>query len=454
MAVKLLLVNISKFWSGRTYKEYPHGVGILATLARNAGHEVKILDMAVDATPVEKLVRSFSPDVIGLSFLSMSWKIARETIALLKSIYSGYIISGGVHTSLYPLEVVRGGVDIAVVGEGEVTMIKLLKYLDGKPINKIWNSSIAQISNIAYINGEGEAILTNSNHDSVNLDELPIMDRSLFSTELYAHHSILTSRVCPYKCNFCCSWAPGGKNGRMMSPERIMSELKYLTNTYGSLNLYWGDEIFFWDREERLNFCKKLAHIRLPITFTAQVRADIVDNELVQALVAAGCVKICFGAESGSDDILRTANKHISAAQTEQAIKICAQAGLRTKTWWLVGLPGGGMEHQLMALDIIERTRPNEVAVHQFVPLPGTEFWNNAEQYGISLPNENLMDTLTYYADIAGEWFNYLSIADIHNILRQYEAHLRELGYVSTDEADEHSMYVYTTPFQKSTFNV
>jgi len=240
----------------------------------------------------------------------------------------------------------------------------------------------------------------------------------------------------------------------MMSADRIISELEYLIDTYGFLELYWSDEIFFWSTEERLKFCHELAHRHLPMIFTAQIRADLVNDELAQALVAAGCVKICFGSESGSDDILRAVNKNVTAKQTEQAIFICTKAGLRTKTWWMVGLPGGDAKHQLMALNIIERVMPNEVAVHQFVPLPGTEFWNNAEQYGIRLPGEKSLDKLTYYADMTGEWFDYMSSADIYDILRQYELRLRELGYVTTDEMDKKAQYIFTTPFQKSTFQI
>ena len=163
-----------------------------------------------------------------------------------------------------------------------------------------------------------------------------------------------------------------------MSSDRILQELEWLVDQYGALTIYWGDEIFFWEREARLAFCRQLKERQLPIKFIIQLRADLVEEPLIKELMAVGCVKLCIGAESGSDRLLETANKRIRAAQIEKAIDICVKAGLACKTWWMVGLPGGGREEQLKALDIIKRTMPNEVAVHQFVPLPGSEFWDHA----------------------------------------------------------------------------
>ena len=110
----------------------------------------------------------------------------------------------------------------------------------------------------------------------------------------------------------------------------------------------------------------------------------------------------------------------------------------------MVGLPGGGREEQLKALDIIKRTMPNEVAVHQFVPLPGSEFWDHAKQYGIHLPEETSFENLNYY--ISGQ--------ELYDILKQYEETLLSLGYIPTDQADAASRYVFTTPFQNTTFNI
>ena len=179
-----------------------------------------------------------------------------------------------------------------------------------------------------------------------------------------------------------------------MSPEKILMSLEDLVKKYGALTLYWGDEIFFSSDKERMYFCQLLKKKNLPIEFIVQLRADLINLELVQVLKEVGCVKICIGAESGSDKILKTANKKVTAEQVCKAVSTCVEGGVSCKTWWMVGLPGGDKIEQLKILDVIEKSMPNEVAVHQFVPLPGSDFWNNAEKYGIHLPAESNFENL------------------------------------------------------------
>ena len=361
-------------------------------------------------------------------------------------------MAGGIHSTLYPESVLNYGADIVLTGEGELNFISVLNGIrDNSGHIDNW---IINIPNVFFKNHLGEVVKTYSANKYVDLNRLPIMNRNLFHLELYDHHTILTSRCCPYQCHFCCSWAPGGKPGRIMSSDRIMRELEWLVEQYGAITLYWGDEIFFWNREERLAFCKILKERRLPIKFIIQLRADLVEEELVENLISVGCTKICIGAETGSDLILKTINKKVSSHRIEQAIKIITGMGLPCKTWWMVGLPGGDKNEQLKALDIIERAMPNEVAVHQFVPLPGSYFWDHAFEYGIHLPEETSFENLNYYSEPDNLGYDYISGQELYDILKKYEKKLLQLGYVPTDLAHSDSRYIFTTPFQKTTFEI
>lgn len=451
--MKVLFINVAKQGNGRTYMEYPYGLGILATLAVQAGYSVHILDMAVDCRDYRQVIAEYKPNVIAISFLSPSVQIAAELVKKIKSFFTGTIIAGGIHCTLYPESVLGYGVDIVMLGEGELTFVSVLDCVTKTyPIEK--RKMLANIPNLVYMDSCGKIKKTMPQNQSVDLDLLPIMDRNLFDLSLYAHHTILTSRCCPYSCRFCCSWAPGGKSGRIMSANRILQELEWLVVQYGHLTLYWGDEIFFWNREDRFAFCKMLKQRQLPIKFIMQLRADLIEEALIEELINVGCIKICIGAESGSDCLLQTANKKIKAIQIERAIDICVKVGLPCKTWWMVGLPGAGKEEQMKALDIIAKTMPNEVAVHQFVPLPGSDFWDNAAKYGIHLPEESSFENLNYYSDPRTMSYDYISSLEMYDILKIYEKTLLQLGYIPTDEANESSKYIFTTPFQNTTFNI
>lgn len=99
--MNVLFMNISKQWEGRTYREYPYGLGILATLTARAGYDVHILDMAVDSRDYLAAVKEIRPDVIAVSFLSPSVQKAAEVIQRLKVSFKGTIIAGGIHSTLY-----------------------------------------------------------------------------------------------------------------------------------------------------------------------------------------------------------------------------------------------------------------------------------------------------------------------------------------------------------------
>lgn len=210
--MKILFLNASKQWEGRTYREYPYGIGILATMAEQAGFTVRILDLAVDCRDYMKVIKEFRPNVVAISFLSPSLKTATDIICQIKRSYATTIISGGIHSTLYPEKVLECGADIVMLGEGELTIVRLLECVTSMT-GILRDAVLEKIPSLVYRDSFGNIKRTIEQKESVDLDDLPIMNRNLFDLSLYDHHTILTSRCCPYQCRFCCSWAPGEKKG-------------------------------------------------------------------------------------------------------------------------------------------------------------------------------------------------------------------------------------------------
>lgn len=452
--MKILFVNVSRNWNGRVYQEYPLGVGILATIAAAEGFEVEVLDMAVDHRPAEQVVRSSRPDVIALSFLSTSSATALALLRSLAGMGAAHIVAGGIHTSLFPEIVLGAGAHVCVIGEGEPPLIPLLKALRVAEVGRYRPEQLKHVPNLLFRDTSGNLVRTDNCPESVSLGDLPIVRRDLFDLPLYRHHSLITSRGCPFDCYFCCCWGPGGRRGRSVSPRRAMAELEYLAEQFGPQTVYWADEIFFFRRDARMEMCNLLRESKLPIQWVGQVRADTLEPPLLAALPDTGCVKVCIGAESGSDAILQAINKKCTVAQTESAIRACASHGLRVKTWWILGLPGGNYEDQLRCLDSIDRARPHEVAIHTFVPLPGTTFWNRAPDFGIGRPAMEDLEQLYYYSDPRAIKLDYLSPDDLGKAIQTCAAALEQMGYKPTDRATESDTYVYTSPLCQTTFGV
>ncbi|HEX2946048.1 MAG TPA: radical SAM protein, partial [Clostridia bacterium] len=448
--MNVLLINVSKKWNGRVYCEYPLGLGMLGTIARNNGYTVKIYDMTVEDDNIEQIVFNFNPLAIGLSFPSTSAHTAYLLVERLRKITTAFIFAGGIHPTLFYKEALNKGIELVTVGEGENTILPILEAVQNSDVKE---SELKKIHGIAYKNKAGE-IVYNSHKSEVILDNLPFVDRKLFNLNSYSTHSIISSRGCIHNCIFCSSNGLAGCSPRMSSPEKILSEIEYLVSEFGEINLYWADDMFFYNHKDRITFCNMLIRKSIPVKYVIQLRADNINNELVCALKNSGCVKIAFGAESGSEKILKSIKKGITTDTIVEAINCAVKNLLRIKTWWIIGLPGS-FDEQLEALKIIENTRPNEVAVHTFAPLPGSEIWNEANRYGIHLPSSlEQLEELSYYCQPESIKLDYLSLDDLHLLIESYENRLKELGYISTDKGNSNESYIYTTPNQKNTFKV
>jgi radical SAM superfamily enzyme YgiQ (UPF0313 family) len=241
----------------------------------------------------------------------------------------------------------------------------------------------------------------------------------------------------------------------MASPERIITEIESLVREFNAKTIYWADDMFFFNKRDRLQFCNLLKERDFGVEWIAQLRADNLDSELVDALKTSGCVKICIGAETGDADLLKSIDKDLTREAIVRGINNSVAGGLKVKTWWIVGLPGAtGINAHLSPLEIIEETRPHEVAVHNFIPLPGTIYWERAQNYGIHLPDQDSLEDLYYYGIPGDVRLDYLSKDELANILYQYQCVLKQLGYVPTDLASDNDKYVFTSPMQKKGFSI
>jgi radical SAM superfamily enzyme YgiQ (UPF0313 family) len=288
----------------------------------------------------------------------------------------------------------------------------------------------------------------------VSIEELPAVDRTVFDLDFYPHHSLITSRGCPHRCRFCCGWGPGGRRGRSRSPHRIVDELEHLVRSHGAKLVFWADDMFLFSRERRLQLCEEIRRRGLRLRWVVQLRADEVDPDLVEAMAEAGCEKVCLGAESGSDTVLSLTGKGTCRADLERGIRYAVAGGLRVKTWWIAGLPGSTRADERLGMEVVSTCRPHEVAVHTFVPLPGSEYWSRASELGIRLPPADSLESLFYYGRPGDIERTDIAADELSASLEEWEVTLRAMSYVPTDVAAENTPFVYTSPSQRSTFSV
>jgi anaerobic magnesium-protoporphyrin IX monomethyl ester cyclase len=252
------------------------------------------------------------------------------------------IILGGPHATFdYKSLLSFDFIDYVVLGEAEFTFLELCQRIrDNKPIN--------DIRGLAYRdNGEVKANLFRPLID--NLDSLPSPARDLVEFQNYIQSygvleksvDVMSSRGCTNCCVFCSSASFFGR-WRARSPENIIHEIEDLIQKYPIIkSINFLDDSFTADKSRVIRLCKLLIDHKLArLDWVCLSRVDQLNEEVIEAMKSAGCVRVHLGIESGSETILKNINKRISLSSAKNAVKLLSKAGIESYSFFMVGHPG------------------------------------------------------------------------------------------------------------------
>jgi anaerobic magnesium-protoporphyrin IX monomethyl ester cyclase len=200
-------------------------------------------------------------------------------------------------------------------------------------------------------------------------------------------------------------------------------------------------------------FCRSCTDRALGLNWIGQMRADRVDPAIAAAMRQAGCQRIYFGVESGSEAILKRAKKGMSKDQIRRGVRAAIEAGLRAKTGWIYGLPGS-LAEQYESIDFMLEMRPHEISIHQLIPFPGTVYYQKPEEFGIRIGNPKAFESFCYGGLDGDIRFDYLSHQQLEQLLEDTAMALESAGYVCSDRASAGDEFIYTTPLSRSSMNV
>jgi anaerobic magnesium-protoporphyrin IX monomethyl ester cyclase len=450
--MRVLLVAPRSYNPKQMYREYPLGVGFLGTLLKQNGHDVRVFDQNVEGLSDEglfQLVAEFQPEIAGFSVITPNYPVARQQIGKLKQLHPEVrVLAGGIHATLFPDDLMADGADVVVLGEGEPVILELVASLaEGR--------DLGGLPGLLFRAATGEVIRTAGHSQTSTLDDLPIVDRSLYNLPKYTHHSMLASRGCPHHCAFCCNYTGTVRNDGVAIRQhlRVIAEMEHLRDTYDAREIFFADDIFLLRKHDILEFCKANAERRVGVKWIGQMRADRVDTAVAEAMRAASCQRIYFGVESGSDRILRDAQKGMTTAQIRRGIRAAFDAGLRVKTGWIYGLPGT-LEDQYESIPFMLDLRPHEISIHQLIPFPGTIYYTDAARFGIRIADPKAFESFCYGGLDGDIQFDYLSHDQLRQLLEDTAEALEAAGYVSSDKAGPGAEFIYTTPLSRNSMNV
>jgi radical SAM superfamily enzyme YgiQ (UPF0313 family) len=434
------------------YREYPLGAGYLGTLLKREGHEVSIFDQnaeGADDAAFQKRVGLLQPGVVGFSVITPNYPVARQQIRALKLAHPAIrIIAGGIHASMFPEDLLEDGADVVVLGEGEGVINELVTCLAQEREPR-------HLSGVVFRDQAGLLVRTPGWSQTSALDDLPFVDRTLYNLPLYTHHSILASRGCPHHCAFCCNYTGTIRNDGVAIRwhEKVIDEMEHLRDAFGAKEIFFADDIFLLRKHDIHQFCRSCTTRNLGLRWIGQLRADRVDRAIATAMGQAGCQRIYFGIESGSETILQRAKKGMTKDQIRRGVRAAIDSGLRAKTGWIYGLPGS-LEEQYESIDFMLELRPHEISIHQLIPFPGTVYYNEPGRFGIRIPNPKSFESFCYGGLDGDIRFDYLSHAQLVTLFEDTAQALESAGYVSSDCAEPGSEYIYTTPLSRNSMNV
>ena len=385
--MKILLINPPQV---TRYPQPPLGLAMIAAVLEKNGYLVKILDLPAlgfSENSVPAIIRQEKPDVVGITAMTPTINLAISAAKKVKeSDSNATVVLGGAHATILPEGTLQNApeVDIIVRGEGEQTMLELVKVLENDA------GSISQVSGITY--RQGTYIRSNPPRPPISdLDALPFPAFHLLPVGKYRLHPpfgrrspvmpIITSRGCPYRCIFC-SKDIFGRKYRGNSSAYVADEIQLLIEKFGVKEIKFYDDVFTLDRKRVIAICMQLKEQGIDIPWTCETRVNLVDGELLRVMKDAGCYMIAYGVESGNQGILNNLKKDITLERAIEAFKLTQEAEIETVAYFMIGSPGETPRTVKETIEFGKRLDPDFAQFSITTPYPGTELYRLAAQEG------------------------------------------------------------------------
>ena len=262
-------------------------------------------------------------------------------------------------------------VDYVIFGEAEYTLKDILEGIPNE-----------DILGICFTDENFQSVKNDPRPFIENLDELPFPARHLIDNSLYRRPDnnqvqavVKVSRGCPYHCFFCLATPVAGEKVRMRSADNIVNEIKECIEKYKISNFIFWSDIFNIDKTWTINLCKKIIDNGLRITWSANTRANTMDDEMAFWMYKAGCRLCSIGVESGSQEILDKIGKKVNLDEIRNTVKILKKHRIKIYNYYVIGLPWETEETFEETIKFAIELDSNFVSFYTANPLPGTKYF-------------------------------------------------------------------------------
>ncbi len=381
-----MLVGPSPFTMPRGWEYYLttpfEGITCIATVLHNAGFPARIVDSRFAFDPLEHAFREImkGTDVLGITTFEDNFPWVRQLIDQVKQACPDMpvIVGGSLVTSVPRVFMENTLADIAVISEGELTVLELMESY----ARERWERDLPNIHGIYWKTAQGELRRNTPRGQMPHLDSLPRPRVDLWpqaKSPMGLQPQIITSysRGCKCDCSFCFRTTPVVAS---KSPQKFHTDLAWLKEQYGTNFLFFSDLTWTADKQQSLEMCEVLEDF--DFRWTCMTRCADVDKERLDAMKKVGADIILYGVESLGAQALKEARKPTTRNISLKAMHRTFEAGIRFGTLLIVGLPGETEE----GLDVMSRFAQEYghlVRVKYLAAMPGTSVYTLAKNKGL-----------------------------------------------------------------------
>ena len=415
--MKVLLINPPQLFypgSDPPAGNLPLGLMYVAAVLEKSGYKAEILDafmtdgsflkvgdtleVGMSYAKIREEIRRRKPDVVGIAspFTCQSENAIRVG-EIVKEVDPNILtVVGGPHVTAVPVEFLQEAkcIDVVVVGEGEYTMLGIAKCVEGK-------KKISEVQGIAYREEDGKVKQNAPRPFIEDLDELPYPAYHLVDMEQYLNPkrieyrsfkdravSMITSRGCPFNCNFCSVHLHMGKKFRANSVDYVIKHIEYVINKFGVKTIFFEDDNLTFDMKRFEAICDKIIEKRLRFNWETPngIRADYLTLNLLKKMKRSGCQSVFFGIESGDQCILdNVIGKSLNLKKVVNVAKMCKDIGIRTAAFYIIGFPGETKENMMKTVELALRLKRDfdvGMLLHVATPSLGTRLYEECQKKG------------------------------------------------------------------------
>ncbi len=390
----------------------------LASIAKGLGFECKIKDYSIKNETLDDFkndIEKYKPDYLLANVASTTLINDIKVFDIAKSVNPAIVtIATGAHFLTYASETLKtcSSLDIAIKGESEFTLRDILE-----------NETLSSIKGIVY--KKLDEIVVNEPRSFIeNLDEIPFPARDLVDNTLFRRPDndkiqtiVKVSRGCPFHCFFCLATPVSGHKVRFRSAHNVLKEVQECIDKYKIKNFIFWSDIFDIDRGWVVELCNLIISSGVKIIWSANTRADLMDEELAKLMYKAGCRLVSIGVESGSQEILDKMGKRITLSQARETVNVFKKAKIKVYNYFVIGLPWEKEEHIMQTINFALELDSDFVSFYTAAALPGTRFYEYVQQTNLGdVDDPDAYKDAYYHPTVPTNYLTKSKILELHRL--------------------------------------